>query len=465
MPRRTLYLLVIVPLVSLLCYNHVQDSRYIPVLARAMKRIEKDALEEIAGQTLFEGAMAGMVGQLDEYSHYIPPQNLDAFHEELDQQFGGVGMEVGIDPQTRQLIVLSPLVGTPAAAAGVRSGDCILKIDGESTVDMSLQDAVERMRGRPGEAVNVTLLHEGSEEPVDLRLVRAVIQKETVVGDTRNPDGTWNYFLEGADKIGYLRITSFAENTGSELRQHLQWLTEQGMRGLILDLRNNPGGLLEAACEVADLFLQRGDVIVTTRNREGVIQEGFVARENGPFSGFPMAVLVNHYSASASEIVSAALQDHQRAVVVGQRTWGKGTVQEVIELDDPYGAMALTTASYWRPSGRNIHRTGDASDSDDWGVRPGAGDEIVLDDSELASWLRWRLRRDAGRPMDESTLEETIEGQTETDVPAEDAESPPGDVPPPAADRQLRRALEGIEGLLALPGKSRTSSDKTSSAK
>lgn len=453
MPRRTLYLLVIVPLVSLLCYHHVPESRFGPVLARTIRRIESDALERVEGQKLFEGAMAGMVGELDEYSNYIPPADLDQFHEDLDQQFGGVGMEVGIDPLTRRIIVLSPLVDTPAALAGVLAGDSLVKIDGESTEGMSLEDAVLRMRGRPGEPVTVTVIHEGSTEPIDLQLVRTVIQMETVIGDTRGADGTWNYFLEGAEKIGYLRITSFAENTGSELHEHVKWLAANGMRGLILDLRNNPGGLLDAACETADLFLDKGDVIVTTRNRDGVIREALVARDDGPFSKLPLVVLVNHESASASEIVSSALQDHRRAAVVGQRTWGKGTVQEVIELDKPFGALTLTTASYWRPSGRNIHRRQDASESDVWGVRPSPGGEVVLDDRQLASWLRWRMRRDAGRPTEESAVKPEGDAGNDPGVPLDDAEIPSGDVPPPAADVQLQRALELLERSLTKPRK------------
>ena len=177
--------------------------------------------------------------------------------------------------------------------------------------------------GSPVSRVTITIQHKGEEEPVELTIIRAIIQVDTVLGDTRNVDGSWNFFLEGNDKIGYLRINTFAENTAGELREALEWLVEHDMQALILDLRDDPGGLLNAAVDVCDMFIESG-VIVSTRGRDGHIIRAEEATPGDTFTDFPMAVLVNHMSASASEIVAACLQDHKRAIIVGQRTWGKG---------------------------------------------------------------------------------------------------------------------------------------------
>jgi carboxyl-terminal processing protease len=420
MPRRNLLWLIAITLVSLLCYQRVQRNPYGRVLGDAISKIERRYLEPIESLDLFEGAMDGMLGQLDDYSAYVRPADLPAFHESIDQQFPGVGMEVGLDPETRQLTVLSPLVGSPAYVAGIRAGDRLLRIDGSATQGMSLKDAVGLLRGEPGSAVTLTIQHEGDEKAIEVRIVRDIIQAPTVVGDTRNADGSWNFFLEGHDRIGYVRINSFVDKTVSDLQQALEWLQEREMRGLMLDLRDDPGGLLSSTVDVCDLFIDSG-VIVTTRRRDGQISETYEASGNGPFTDFPIAVLVNNHTASAAEIVAACLQDHHRAVVVGQRSFGKGTVQEVMDLENGCGAMKLTTAGYWRPSGKNIHRLRNAGDKDEWGVRPDEGCEVVLDATELAKWRLWRQQRDIYKPNG-------------APKPAE-----------PFVDRQLMRAVEYVE--------------------
>jgi carboxyl-terminal processing protease len=397
MPRRNLIILLALGVFALICYQKHEASQYAQTLSESLDVIHRLALEKVASQDLFEGAMQGMVERIDQYSAYIPPKALRDFNEAIEQQFGGVGMEFGIDPETRQMTVISPIVGTPAYEAGVRSGDRILRIGPESTQGMSLNDAVSLMRGKPGEPVSLTVLHPGEDKPVDIQLVRALIKIDTVLGDTRNPDLSWNYFLAGSDRIGYVRVVSFGEKTGEDLKKVLQRLTDHGMKGLILDLRDNPGGLLAAAQEVCDLFIESG-VIVTTRGREGNILETTNATGQGPFTGFPMVVLVNQFSASASEIVAACLQDHNRAAIVGERTWGKGTVQKIIDLDETRGALRLTTASYWRPSNKNIHRGRDAGENDDWGVRPDPGCHVSIERDEFARLHLWRMHRDAPKP-------------------------------------------------------------------
>ena len=289
MPRRNIVLIVGLTVLCLMC--SVKTSRYGRVLTYAMNQINLRYLEDVDQQELLQGALEGMMGRLDDYSAYISPEMLAAFQEDLDKEFGGVGIEIILDPETKELTVASPLVGTPAYEAGILAGDKVLRIDGQSTQGLSLQDASDRMRGKPGDPVTLTILHPGDEEPVDVELVRAIIRVDTVLGDTRNDQGEWNYFLEGYDRIGYVRVNSFSEQTDKELRRALDGLVERDVQGLILDLRNDPGGMLGAAIRVCDLFIDAG-VIVTTRRRDAQIRQAFTASKRGTYSGFPMAVLV-----------------------------------------------------------------------------------------------------------------------------------------------------------------------------
>ncbi|NLX98396.1 MAG: S41 family peptidase [Rhodopirellula sp.] len=394
MPRRNLHVLWLAAVISLACY--VKVDRQGRMFVFALNEVEDRYLEKIDRQDLFEGAMEGMMSRLDDYSAFISPNTYQELEQTLNQEFGGVGIQILLDPDTKQLTVANPLVGSPAYEAGVRAGDRILRIDGESTQGLSLEDAAGRMRGKPGEAVTLTVLHPDESEPLDMEVVRAIIQEDAVLGDTRNADGSWNYFLEGYDKLAYLRINTFGEKTAEELGRVLEELDNAGLKGLIIDLRNDPGGLLGAAVEVCNLFVKSG-VIVSTRGRDGRVRRAVDAKGTAPFTTLPIAVLVNQYSASASEIVAACLQDHGRAVIVGERTYGKGTVQEIIELEGEQGAIKLTTSSYWRPSGQNIHRTKDANESDAWGVSPSPGYEVKVQDEELADLVRWRLNRDLYR--------------------------------------------------------------------
>ena len=439
MPRRNVYLLVFAAVGSLLCYQKVETDRYGRILVAAMDQITERYVEPVTRWRLFQGAMKGMVGELDEYSDYIPPAPYEEFEQNLEQYFGGVGMEVSLDPESKRLIVLSPLVGTPAFRAGIRSGDRILEIDGRSTDGMGLREAVRLMRGKVGTNVRLTILHEGEEEPLELEITRAKIEVDSVIGDRRGEDGSWEYFLEGYEGIAHVRITSFGERTPGELKEVLDQLRSEGMRALILDLRTNPGGLLPRAAQVCDLFIDSG-VIVTTRRRDGSVRSRFEAGEEGTYPPFPMAVLVNQYSASASEIVAACLQDHERATIVGQRTWGKGTVQEPIELEEGYGAMKITIATYWRPSNRNIHRH-KKPDSDeyvgedeDWGVIPDQGYEVKVEGEDFVKLIRQRMRRDLYDPAGKIKPEPNGAGGKESEE---------------FVDPQLEKAIEAVEKQLA----------------
>jgi carboxyl-terminal processing protease len=367
------------------------------------EQIDRNYVTTVDRRQLVEAAMRGMITKLDPYSSYIDREELNDFNTVVEQEFGGIGIQVTIEPKSRHLMVMTPLPGTPAYKAGIRAGDRILEIDGKPTAEFpegrEMDTGVKLMRGKPGEVVKVTVLHEGAAKPETFEIVRAIIKTPTVLGDHYQSDGSWSFFLPGEDKIAYMRLTHFSRNSADEVEQTLVQLQKDGMKGLILDLRYNPGGLLQAATAIADLFIESGTIVSTKgRNTE---EQVIKARKGGTFSGFPMVVLVNRFSASASEIVSACLQDHKRALVVGERTWGKGSVQNVIELEGGKSALKLTTASYHRPSGKNIHRFPNSKESDEWGVTPDPGYEVKWSVEEMEKYRDYRAERDVLRPSGE----------------------------------------------------------------
>jgi carboxyl-terminal processing protease len=428
MPRRNLYWVLAVSVAALVCYQKVQQFRYGRILVDAMDQVQRRALEEVDESDLFEGAMQGMMHKLgDRYSEYLPPKKQQEMNAELDQQFGGLGIEIAGPPQTKQLQVIVPLPGTPAARAGIRSGDTIVRIDDRDTQGMAVNEAADLMRGEAGTKVTLTVLHEGDKEPVKIELVREVIHVESVQGDARNADGSWNFFLAGKNRIGYIRIRHFGKDTGAELKEALNGLAARGMRGLVLDLRDNPGGLLSAAVEVCNQFIAEG-TIVTIQRRDGrPASPPFEADGKGTFLDFPLAVIVNGESASASEIVAACLQDNQhRAKIVGQRTFGKGTVQEILELAHGTGALKLTTARYGRPNGKNINRGKNDKEGDEWGVQPDDGCRAVIEPENYIKLKMQRLRRDINKRNG----------------------TPPAGNDETIVDTQLNRAVEVVEEAL-----------------
>jgi carboxyl-terminal processing protease len=313
------------------------------------------------------------------------------FSETVDQEFGGIGIQVHIDERTHRLTVMSPLPGTPAYRAGILAGDIIMEIDGKSTEHFTTDKAVDLLKGKPGLPVKLGVLHTGTNKKEQVSLVRDVIHVATVLGDHYKPDGSWDFMIDKQNKIGYVRLTHFSRHSSIELEKAVNQLLEEGMRGMVLDLRFDPGGLFTQATEIADMFIE-GGTIVSTKGRN-TPDHTWEAKKEGTFPNFPMAVIVNHYSASASEIVAACLQDHHRAVIVGERSWGKGSVQNVIELDNGSSALKLTTASYHRPSGKNIHRFPGATESDAWGVMPDSGFEVKFTPRETREYLE-TYRRD-----------------------------------------------------------------------
>ncbi len=390
------------------------------LFADTFEQVERNYVKEVDRRKLMEAAVRGMLLELDPYSTYISPEELAQFNQRVEQEFGGVGIQVQIDPSSRRIMVISPLPDTPAYKAGVRAGDLIVEIAGEDTENMPLTRAVELMKGPAGDDVAVKVRHMSDGEEEDLSITRAIIQVKSVLGDHYRSDGQWEFMLDDENKIAYVRLTQFGRQSADELAEVLQQLKERGMKGLVLDLRFNPGGLLSQAISIADLFIESGTIVSTEgRNSEPRTWE---ASEPGTFSGFPMAVIVNRFSASASEIVSACLQDHKRAVIVGERTFGKGLVQNVVDVDQGRSAIKLTTAGYLRPSGANIDRY-TAEDNQEWGVKPNDDLEIRMSRQELAQYSEARRERDI----------------LKADAPAE----------PSFEDKQLNKALEYLKGELS----------------
>jgi len=358
--------------------------------ADTLDQIERNYVKDISRRELMEAAIRGMITKLDPYSNYISPDELGGFKTAVDSEFGGIGIQITIE--AGQLKVLSPLIDTPAYRAGILAGDRITKIEGKSTEGLSIDDAVRKLKGEVGTKVTLTYQHPGTTKSETVALKREVVQVETVLGDRRGENDRWNFMFDDEQKIGYIRITAFSGQTAKDVKKALEQLTANKMKGLILDLRFNPGGLLTSAIEISDLFVEEG-VIVSTEGRNSP-KKVWRAKKAGTFTGFPVVCLVNRYSASASEITSACLQDHNVAVIIGERTWGKGSVQNVIELEEGKSALKLTTAGYLRPNGHNIHRFPDAKESDEWGVKPNEGFEVKLTEGEMGKLMSYRRDRD-----------------------------------------------------------------------
>lgn len=369
-----------------------EDYELMRLFADTFEQIERNYVKDVDRRQLIQAAIRGMVTQLDPYSNYISPEELKRFNQEVEQEFGGIGIQVQMDPKTRRLMVMTPLPGTPAYKAGIKSGDLIMEVEGKSSEGITLEEAVKTLQGKPGTEVTLGVQHAGSDKIEQLKVTRALIQVATVLGDTHKPDDSWNFFVDADNKIAYIRLTHFGRRSADELQEALESLQKEELKGLVLDLRFNPGGLLGQATKIADLFLESGTIVsVKGRNTENRV---WSAEKEGTFSGFPMAILVNRFSASASEIVSAALQDHKRAVIVGERSWGKGSVQNVIELDGGSSALKLTTAQYLRPSGRNIHKFPGAKDDEEWGVGPDTDHKVEMTQQEMQEYLEYRRQRD-----------------------------------------------------------------------
>ncbi len=380
--------------------------RRLRVLAEAMDLVQRTYVEPINAEDLVYGAVEGIVSRLDPHSSFLTPDMFQEMQVETQGAFGGLGIEVTV--RDGKLIVVSPIEDTPADRAGIRAGDVIVMIEGEPTQGMDLMEAVKRMRGPKGTSITIHVLREGWDKPRAFTIVRDVIRIKSV---------KWRRIGD----VGVVRITQFQQATHKEVRSALEALGSEGdLSGLVLDLRNNPGGLLDQAVKVADLFLREGTV-VSTRGRDPDQEVIYTARDDGDEPDLPLVVLVNVGTASASEIVAGALQDHRRGLILGERTFGKGSVQTILSLSDGSG-LRITTALYYTPSGRTIQARGIVPDIV---VPPGPGESPPEPPKLPHPTMR----------------EEDLKGHFEPEA----APPPPaGEKPAPelARDRQLQRAVE-----------------------
>ena len=395
------------------------------------ERVRSEFVEEVTDEELIRAAVEGMLQTLDPHSSYMPPRDFKDMQVQTRGEFGGLGIEVTME--NGLVKVVSPIDDTPASRAGILSGDMISHIDGEQVLGLTLSEAVERMRGPIDSEITITVLRESEPAPFDVHLVRNVVKIRSV---------RWRR----EDDVGYVRITSFTEQTQDGLREGIAKLRHEigdRMKGLVLDLRNNPGGLLDQAISVSDSFLDQGE-IVSTRGRRSDSAQRYNAELGDLTDGLPMVVLINSGSASASEIVAGALQDHRRAVVLGTRSFGKGSVQTIIPLPGN-GAMRLTTARYYTPSGRSIQATGIEPDIT---VERTLLEAVEDSDQRRESDLRGAL--DAPADGDAEPTDEGTSG--DVDVEAEpDAEAPPTEarsgMDSGLIDFQLQRALDLLTGV------------------
>jgi len=293
---------------------------------------------------LTPSALRGMLGELDPHSEFLTADEFAETEEELSNEFSGVGIQV--EQRDGRILVICPIAGTPAERAGVRRGDQLVKIDGQALENPTLDKTVRLIRGKPDTEVQITMYRASQARELEFRLKRQKIVMNSVRNVARRADG-----------IGYLQITQFSDHTGREFAQALEQLEKPGLRALVIDLRNNPGGLLDAAIDVCDQFFDRDELVAYTQGRKPESREDFLATGRHPKRSYPVAILVNGGTASAAEIVSGAMRDTKRAFIVGERTFGKGSVQSVIELQNGEG-LRLTTARYYTPSGVTVHERG-----------------------------------------------------------------------------------------------------------
>jgi carboxyl-terminal processing protease len=376
------------------------------LFSESISLVRKNYVEDVKPKELIYGAIKGMLGSLDPHSSFMTPEQYKEMQVDTKGEFGGVGIQIGV--KDGMLTVIAPIEDTPAYKAGIKAGDKIVKINDEFTKNMSLQDAVSKMRGVPSSTVKITILREGWKETRDFTITREVIKIKSVKSK----------LLE--DGIGYIKINQFQEQTSSDLAQAMDKLSQDNVNSLILDLRNNPGGLLNSAIDVSSQFLSPGKLVVFIKDKKGEKVE-YRSNKNAGNSAIPMVVIVNQGSASASEIVAGALKDWNRGVIIGTQTFGKGSVQSVVPLSDG-SALRLTTAKYYTPKGISIQSTGITPD--------------ILVKAEIKNGEK-------GRPV---IREKDLEGHLKNGEEIEGIPSEPEEIIPMEMDEkndtQLQRAID-----------------------
>ena len=392
--------------------NNSETYRQLNLFGDIFERVRADYVEEVSDETLIEAAVNGMLTSLDPHSSYLSPKNFRDMQTQTRGEFGGIGIEVTME--NGYVKVVSPIDDTPAFRAGLKSGDLITHLDEEPVQGLTLSEAVEKMRGKVGRDLKLTIRRAGR-EPFEVTVTRDIIKIRSVRSR-----------MEGED-IAYVRITSFSEQTTTGMERALNRLKEEAdgkLKGVVLDLRNNPGGLLDQSVKISDAFLNQGE-IVSTRSRRADEGQRFNAKPGDITDGLPIVILVNGGSASASEIVAGALQDHRRAIVLGTRTFGKGSVQTIIPLTG-HGAIRLTTARYYTPSGRSIQAKG---------IDP----DIVVEQSRIEKIDQPQRRR-----------EENLRGRLDNPGSGSDGNSNAAqeeETEKTPEDYQLSRALDLLRGL------------------
>jgi C-terminal peptidase prc len=389
-----------------------------------------------------------MTSHLDPYTTYAEPELARKLQDQISGEFKGVGIQIRKDTVNDMLQVVTPIKNSPAHKAGIYAGDVITTVtrttDDEgkdlimpevfSTKAMPIDMAVKKIKGKEGTKVKLTIQREGASVPLDFELVRTRVSVESVLGIKRKHDGDWDFYVDPENKIGYIRLTEFQRNSFKDMREAMEKMNKAGLKGFILDLRFNPGGLLDVAKDISDLFIDDG-LIVTIRPRVGR-EYPMYGRHDGSLLDFPMVCLVNGQSASGSEIVSACLQDHKRSLIVGERSYGKGSVQNIqsfdpgnTEADEEKGELKFTTATFWRPSNKNLNKSSTSGkDEDEWGVRPDKG------------WLVELSRKERDDLFEHQRNAETIP-RPDKPLPEEKTDF---------KDVQLEKALEYLRGQIKM---------------
>jgi C-terminal peptidase prc len=359
----------------------LKDADLALLLADVRERL--GSREDLDGGKDVDITLQRMLGHVDPYTTYIDKETLDRFRADYTGGFTGIGIQIRKDAATDQLLVVTPIKGSPAYKAGLQAGDIITKVTREvdsngkplvppevlMTKGLALSDAVKKILGKEGTKVKVTVQREGEAKPLEFEITRARIEVETVMGVKRKSDDAWDFTIDPENKIGYIRLTQFSRNSARDMADAMKELSKWGLKGLVLDLRFNPGGLLKSATDISDMFIDDG-LIVSIKPRVGR-PDVYLGERAGSMLDFPMVCLVNGGSASGSEIVAACLQDHKRAIIIGERSYGKGSVQNIQPFPDGGGELKMTIASFWRPNGKNLNKSSTSGKEDeDWGVLP-----------------------------------------------------------------------------------------------
>lgn len=417
------------------------DYRFFDPLVEVKHLLDTRAYRPAEAQELQTAAIQGMVEALgDEYTVYVPPSASEDFEKQLIGEYVGIGAAVSVEEG--YLTIVTPLDGSPALKAGIRAGDKVVEIEGESTLGNTVEESIELLMGEPGVPVEVTIERDGERMPVTI--VRDHINTVQVKGIERLGENDWRFMLDPDNKIGYVWLTQFTPGSAAEVREALESIgaDEGELNGLIFDLRWNPGGVLSEAVDLADMFLEEG-VVVTTRSRDGdeIVDR---AKSEGTLPEFPVVILLNRFSASASEVFAGALTDHDRAIVLGERSVGKGSVQSVIPIPSAPGAvLKITDRNYYLPSGRSLQRT---DETVEWGVDPSPGFFVPLDQEQMREVIRLRQEEDIIRDGEE--LEEARAAAEEARFADPDwVETTMKDAQLAAAVRALQHKIETGEWL------------------